>query len=258
MEYDGIIAKLDRADEHLKALTDEVRSFVDGEPNRYVIYLDGDAGSYRVCVTVKRPPPIRLSVICGDYIHCLRCVLDHLICLHVPTAQITRRTAFPIFDDPADFKAQVTRPARRGKRGYLTGLTDPNGTIVSYIEHVQPFNGQQGIDFHPLGILSKLSNADKHRTILTSATSHSESPDLHAVGQDVEFIGKAEFFYDRPLVDGADVIRGRFKPTGPQPHVQVKGHLPIDVAFGEELVPTRSLDVLRHAVREVVGKFQRL
>jgi hypothetical protein len=125
--------------------------------------------------------------------------------------------------------------------------------VFAYVEKSQPYNGPHGVEHHPLWLLAQLSNADKHRAILMRACSHTRSPDLRAGGPGIEFLGKAEFICDQPLFDGAEILRGRFRPMpGAQPQVEVMGHLPIDLAFGEDLVPSQSLRVLRDAVAEVV------
>jgi hypothetical protein len=248
---DGVRAKLDRADTHLMALTSEISAYFDGEALTYRTDADYDAGSYSVRVTIKTPPPIQLGVICGDYIHCLRSALDHLICGAVPT--IAKRTSFPIHRDKKLYFSEVIAPAWKGDSGPLTGL-DPEGTLFAYIQASQPYKGTHGHTAHPLWILGELSNADKHRAILTRASAHKklERPELSFQGPDIEYVGSAAFIYDEPLIDGAEILSGSFKITGPKPKVQVQGHFPVDIAFGELLAPSESLNGLQMAVREVI------
>lgn len=249
---DGIFAKLDRADEHLVALADETRAFVESEPNRYVVEVDYDAGRYVVRVDIRRQPPLRLSILCGDFIQCLRHALDHLAWAIVPAPG--RRTAFPIYGSADQFDREVRNP-KKPTRGRLYGL-DPNGKVLAYVERVQPYSGAQGVRNHPLWLLEQLSFQDKHRAILARVSSHGRSADLRIGGDDLEFAGKAVYRYDQPLEDGAEVIAGAFKPVRPVPEpkpvVKVFGHLPLDVAFGDEGVPSESLADLRNAAREIV------
>jgi hypothetical protein len=245
----GINAKLDRADEHMKALEDEIGVYVDSYPYDYALEIDPDGGRYSVRVTIKAPPPIRLAIICGDFIHNLRSTLEYGICALVPA--ITTSTQFPICKASSGFQSIVTA-AKRNRPGALTGL-NPTGKLFAYVEKAQPYNGAHGIDSHPLWLLAQLSNADKHRAILTTAGSHTPSTDLRIGGDDIEFIGKAELIYDQPLVDRAEVVRGQFEPTpGHKPDLYVYGRIPIDIAFGDQLVPSKSLPELVKAVREVV------
>jgi hypothetical protein len=255
-QIEGIHAKLDRADEHLQALTHEVRCFVKSNPNDYRIKLDLDACSYSVRVTLKRPPPIRAALICGDYAYCLRSALDHVAYAIVPPTK-RRTVAFPICKCAKDFRDKVVVPGPKGK-GALPSLNQ-TGTPFAYIEHVQPYNGRHGIEHNPLWLLDELCNADKHRTILVRACAHTPSPSARVTGEGVEFIGKGRFVYDQPLVDGAEVLSGHFRVIpGPEPKVHVHGDLPLTVAFGEDLLPLESLDALRNAAREVVENITRL
>jgi len=252
----GINAKLDRADEHLVTLANETRAWVDSEPNRYTVEVDYEAGTYCVRVALEKEPPIKLSIVCGDFVHCLRSALDYLVC--GLAEKVTRRSAFPIFHNRGDFAERVTLPAKNNRPGPLTGL-DLNGRVFAYVEHAQPYNGPHGVKHHPLWLLDELWNADKHRAILTMASSHAYGATLSVQGEGIEFIGQAAYFYDKPLEDSAEVIRGQFKPiTEGEPKMQMQGELPLDVAFGEEGVTSESLGTLRNAANEVVTNVLKL
>ncbi len=80
---------------------------------------------------------------------------------------------------------------------------------------------------------------------MAALSSHRHNPTVSFESSDAEFIGKAAFVYDRPLVDGAEVMSGRFLVTGPNPQMQMHGDLPIEIAFGEELVTTQGLNEIR-------------
>jgi hypothetical protein len=252
---DGIRAKLDRADEHLVALADEIGRFVDSEPNRYVVDVDYGAGRYSVRVTLEKQPPPRVAIICGDYVHCLHSALDHLARGLVPFPSV--RTAYPIYATPEEFAANV-RPVKRKRRGRLHGL-DSTSAVFAYIESTQPYNGPHEVDSHPIWLLGRLSDQDKHRPILTLVSAHGDSADLRVGGAGIEFTGRTSYLYDTPLKHGADVIRGEFQPiTEGQPQVHVYGHPPLEIAFGDEGVPSESLHTLRDAVRDVVASVLRL
>jgi hypothetical protein len=251
---DGIREKLRRADEHLKRLADELRAFFDTEPNTYRTDADLEAGSYSVRIELKAKPPIAVSVTCGDYIHCLRSALEHLVGSEVPNP--STKTSFPLEAKKMDFFTKVMTPAWSGKaNGPLTGL-DPEGDLFALIQASQPYRGQHGHAHHPLWLLGDLSNADKHRAIFATAASHRqlETSSVAFGGTDIEYIGQAEFRYDKPLKDDDEVLSGRFNVTGPNPQLNVHGHFPVDVAFGKPLVTSQGLDEIRKAVWEVIGK----
>jgi hypothetical protein len=252
-QRDGINAKLDRADEHMRSLTDEITTYFESEPHTYRTHVDLEAGTYRVTVAITRLPPIRLAIICGDFAHNLRAALDHSV--YGLVSAPTRKTAFPIYRCEEDFTSWVETPARKGKPGPLTGL-DPDGVLFARIVACQPFRHVDGPDDHPLEALQQLSNADKHRTILTSVATHrvaghDQPPDIDFTGTNLEFTGRAVFTYDTPLQDGDEFLRGEFRATGPQPRPELKGNLLTDLAFGDLLTTTHGLNTTRLAVRAI-------
>ncbi len=251
---DGIREKLRRADEHLERLTRELGAFFDTEPLAYRTDADYKAGSYSVRIEIKAKPPIPISITCGDYIHNLRCALEHLVGSEVPKA--STKTGFPLEAEKMDFFTKVMTPAWDGKaNGPLTGL-DPEGKLFALIQESQPYRGKHGRAHHPLWLLGDLSNSDKHRAIFARATSHERVKPgaISFDGTDIEYVGKAKLRYDKPLKDGDEVLSGGFQVTGPNPHAHVHGNFPVEVAFGEQLVPTQSLEDIRKAVREVIDK----
>jgi hypothetical protein len=257
----GIRAKLDRADEHLTELVEEVGAYFDSQPHSYPTEVDLGAGTFIVRIRINESPPSRLAIICGDFIQNLRAALDHLA--NGLVAKPTRRTQFPIVSDPDDFMCQVTLPARRNQRGPLTGL-DPDGGIFAQIERLQPYHhSDEGPGSHPLLALVQLSNTDKHRTILTAASGHridpsGAHPDISFEGSDIEFTGEAVYTYDKVLADGDEVLRGDLEVTGPNPEPRISGDLITDLAFGSDAgfgrdrpITTDGLATTRSAVRSI-------
>jgi hypothetical protein len=247
---DGIRAKLDRANEHLETLKGEIGAFLGGEPHTYWTKADIHNGRYSVHVTINAEPPLRLSVICGDYIQCLRSALDYLVCAVVP--KVTKRTAFPIYENPDDYFCSVVVPARRKRQGPLTGL-DVEGDLFTAIQQLQPHEGPHGHEAHFLFLLRELSNMDKHRAILARAAAHSAVTEpIGMVVHDVR-LGHAQYELGQPLKNGAKVAWGTFVVTGPEPHVEMEGDFPVEVAFGDPLVRLDGLEQLRDGVREVIA-----
>ncbi len=247
---DGIRAKLDRADEHLEALKNEIGVFLNGKPHVYWTKADVHKGRYAVHVTINAEPPLRLSVICGDYIQCLRSTLDYLVCAVVP--KVTRRTAFPIFDNSDDYFCGVVLPARRKRQGPLTGL-EVEGDLFAAIQQLQPHEGPHGHEAHFLFVLRELSNVDKHRAILARAAAHSAVTEpVGMIAHDVR-LGHAQYELGQPLKNGAKVAWGTFDVTGPEPHVEMDGDFPVEIAFGDPPVRLNGLEQLRDGVRDVIA-----
>jgi hypothetical protein len=153
----GVREKLRRAHEHTETLDREIGAYFDGEPHAYWTDADYDRGRYSVRITINTPPPVKLGVICGDVIHCLRSVLDHLVCSHVK--HVTRQTAWPLYGKKRLFYERVIAPAWTNREGPLTGL-DPEGPLFALIQEFQPYKGKYGYTEHPLWVLGQLSNAE--------------------------------------------------------------------------------------------------
>jgi hypothetical protein len=128
-------------------------------------------------------------------VHCLRSALDHLCGL---VEKVSTRTGFPVYHGRGDFAERVTLLAKNNRPGALTGL-DLNGRPFAYIEHTQPYNGTARSRKPPPWLLNELWNADKHRAILAMASSHAHGATLSVSGDGIEFVGKAAYFYDKPL-----------------------------------------------------------
>jgi hypothetical protein len=102
------------------------------------------------------PSPLHLGVIVGDFLHNLRCVLDHLVwqLVELNGQEPTNHNQFPIFDKRANYKAKAGR--------YLRGVAADHQALI---ETFQPYrlNGDPKYDY--LAMLRDLSNIDKHRFV---------------------------------------------------------------------------------------------
>jgi hypothetical protein len=94
----GILAKLDRADEHLESIETEVARFLYGKPYEVVGELNEEDRAWYFILRVHREPPVRLATLIGDTAHNLRSALDHLVWQLVEISGGTAGTtnAFPI------------------------------------------------------------------------------------------------------------------------------------------------------------------
>jgi hypothetical protein len=90
--------KLARAAEHLESLNEEVASYLDSRPYEVVQETQPEGNPLLVC-KVNSLPPMRLSVLLGDFLHNLRSALDHLAWQLVLVNGSTpgKRTGFPIY-----------------------------------------------------------------------------------------------------------------------------------------------------------------
>jgi hypothetical protein len=102
------------------------------------------------------PSPLHLGVIVGDFLHNLRCVLDHLVwqLVELNGQEPTRQNQFPIFDSPEAYEKAAGR--------YLRGVAPDH---MALIETFQPYHLGPNAAYHSLAVLRELSNIDKHRFV---------------------------------------------------------------------------------------------
>ncbi len=105
-------------------------------------------------------PPLYLGVIVGDFLHNLRCGLDHLIwqLVLLNGATPTKSHQFPICDTEDEFR----RKAKQQLRGLTPSQVD---TVATF----QPYRLGDEAKMHSLAALRDLSNIDKHQFVHSSA-----------------------------------------------------------------------------------------
>ena len=250
----GVEAKIRRADEHWQTLRDASEAFIDSNPYSMVLEHVSDLPvRYAMRAKVTADPPVRLGVIVGDYVNNLRSALDHLVWQiviahgeHAPT----RRTAFPITFSKKDFTMDVIRPRRRGKKSPLLGV-DRNSLRI--IEKVQPYKGRKRRGrFNAFGVLSELSNVDKHQVVHASiAAMTDQEPNIVGAG-----FGAAEVRWGPVVVtDGAQLGTVTFHGSEPPENLALHGTFAVEMCFGEMRIPGHRLVDLRNAVVSLVNRW---
>ncbi len=213
----GIKLKLTRAQEHLNAITIINARFSAVECKvSFTVDYEKDLGFFVIDLP---QPPLEICTIVGDCLHNLRSILDYLVWQIVLSNQPEKpdnSNMFPICSSPENFRTQV-------KRRRLSGVPM---TAVSIIEKFQPYNATD----HPLALLNKLYNADKHRDLnFTIAV----ASDL-----DISYIRNGEV-YLRTILGNDEVRSGAIlgnvgiplSMTGSLPEVQINGKAECFVAF---------------------------
>ncbi|MGI9050934.1 MAG: hypothetical protein ACR2GU_16430 [Rubrobacteraceae bacterium] len=74
----GVRLKLDRANQHLLALTGEVEAFFKRDPYRVEGHSKSNGLEYVFKTKIVEHPPLRLSLIAGDAPQNMRFALDHI------------------------------------------------------------------------------------------------------------------------------------------------------------------------------------
>jgi hypothetical protein len=204
----GVRLKLDRAEYHLDALSDEMREFIERQADdqtfitRHNVLDDSWPAIFQA-----KPLPDNWGVKLGDAVHNMRSALDHLVAQLVLLANATvhERHQFPIFDDPNDWQRRVVQPPQSRRRGLLDFI-DPQHIAV--IESLQPYQPSTGLP--TLAMIRDFSNADKHKLIHAALRNLTAKPRLSAnitIPANIR-----EVIYQNPgtpLEDGTEVARYR-------------------------------------------------
>lgn len=169
----------------------------------------------------------------------------------------SRRTQFPIFERRAAYRARAPAMIRG------VGRSD-RGTL----ERLQPFYRSRGglpPGGHPLAMLARLSNTDKHQVIHAAVTRlglHGDVPrdDNPRVikgipNEDAGKILKETWRRDIELDDGNEIVRFRLAPIGPNPEVTMNYQLGVSVSFGLNALGS-FLPYVREGVEHVMDTFE--
>lgn len=224
-------AKLDRANEHRHELDAAIRSYLMDEPMALSQpEYDGASGHFlcRGHVALQAPP--RLGAILGDYVNNVRCALDYAIwALASDAGKATGKSKFPVCVTRAEF-------ANAGPQA-LRGLKPQD---AAFVEQVQPFAQlPERPEDHPLRILQRLSNIDKHR-VLHPLLSAARDADPTAAGfRLVEGSGDLQHpqvNVGAPWQDGEPIVRVRLEPDDPTAKLEWFGQIDVEIVFGEARV----------------------
>jgi hypothetical protein len=200
-DVSGVLAKLERADEHWVAFDELLGEFLASQP--YSIYTEYDlkTGWHSLRWNVLREPPLeRLALLFGDMISNLRTTLDYLVWQLVLAggSRPGRRTGFPVVRKEKDWEVQ--------SKAALRGVAPE---WVAEIRALQPFNWPERTAIHPLAILDHVNNLNKHRFLPVAVVSVEQLGLLINVkpvpGETLE----SRDFLDKPITPGGELARFR-------------------------------------------------
>jgi len=113
---DGIYAKLDRADEHVKALHTKTSAALESADNGVRIDPNPQPGEVSLLARVNLVPDIRWSVIIGECVYQLRSALDHLAHqLSARNGPVPEGCEFPISAMLPSFPPPKVMGSRKGR-----------------------------------------------------------------------------------------------------------------------------------------------
>ncbi len=153
--------KVGWAKHHLRALDEEMRKWLEGDPYTVLGHDDLKRGEHIISLDIG-PIPIVLGLIVGDFTSCLRGALDHLAYALTLTKLGTRneRTYFPVMGTMTD----------KGRAKFHRDLAGLPVEAISLIDSLQPYHCGDAYKITKLWRLHRLWNIDKHRRIPFFAT----------------------------------------------------------------------------------------
>lgn len=177
----GALLKFRRGRHHGQVIQIFIQQFLNTNPYQIVPEPDPKANDRVIFrAKVREQPPLEWGPIIGDVAHNWRSTLDHIAWQLVKVrgnGKTSNRTQFPIFDEdpfippkPSDSRKLKDRRRRARDRfnGQVAGMCPDD---VALIKRLQPYKRRKGPQGHPLSILGRLSNWDKHNELaLTGQT----------------------------------------------------------------------------------------
>lgn len=226
----GIVAKLDRGDDHLKGMDVEVAAFLYSEPWKVAFERDRKRGHdwYLASFSIERYPPAEWSLRVGEAVHQYRASLDHLMTElarlrhNAYILRPDRSPNFPICPTPGQFWA-------KSDTGHIPANSVKKEVRPEHFAELERLQPKQPEDLRGSGritapaaleLLRWMDDLDKHATVRPGFIGP-QGVHYHAfwsVGNygDVDpDVGDPDFeeIYKPfgPLDDGTQLYRARFR-----------------------------------------------
>lgn len=160
--FEGAVGKIGRAKYQLRDLEARFESVLGEWPLQLSEALEmrpgENVGDYTFTVEIVAVPKREWAVLIGEVVHNLRSALDHAV--YAAAESPDGKTAFPVITDPAKWDG----------RSVARKLRSVPPAAVEIVKRVQPFvaAAQHDPAEHPLALLERLWNHDKHRMLQTA------------------------------------------------------------------------------------------
>lgn len=170
--YASVDLKLSRAREHMETFKAELTTYVGSDPMYLLPQPHDDPLRKPFNIGLREPPPPRLSVLYGDFVHNLRSTLDHLVmalAIDNGADPFDSTIQFPICDQPDRFFGVLDKKTGKWPRKPIRGtgryqIRALRSAPQAFIEGLQPY--RRPSDAWILEEIQNLDNIDKHRNII--------------------------------------------------------------------------------------------
>ena len=239
----GVMAKRDRANDHLERIERHIQTFFDSNPYPFATERHPEHGLYQArLIHPKDFPATELSLMIGDCVHNMRSALDY-IAWELAGGNINdMQTMFPIFDTKAGFD-------RRGRKR-IEAIT--NEDVRTKIERFQPYNSPG--PFPTIAAIQKVDAADKHKLLTVTVALLQESGIDGRIPPQAKATTYKGHFVNVPGIRLVhDAIIATYSIAPPCPEMQVDFVLTPQVEFGDNLgLPARAYVV--HNLKLMLGE----
>jgi hypothetical protein len=264
------LAKLDRADETMRAFDKELARVSHAKPLKVKVDVDFQSGWSTAYILHSETIPPGLSVLIGESLYHGRSVLEHLVWALVKAnhKKPGKHHTFPAWDQPprlegardmADAFIKITKSKQ------LAGVPM---AAIALIERLQPYNRPDPSESF-LSVLNRMARDDRHHALHGS---HVGGRPLDSRGllidiepvfvpargyRIVEFVSLMR--EGKALVRGTKLARWRTVPLTRQNHVSVKGDIPSFIAFGDRKtghILAQDFKKINAAIRQYLGAFE--
>lgn len=215
-----------------------------------------DAKRHRVNVFIEsiEPLPVEWGLLIGDVAHNYRSCLDHVAWALVERGRTPPRALteeqkgkiyFPVIPSRTWFNKSLAR--------LLPGVRRAD---IAVVRRYQPYHERESRrPRHALAVLHSLSNDDKHRSVQPAqAAPQAATYDIKNV-RDCLVTRVAESFVVRETLQvGTQLAPIYVRKTGPQPDVEVHGHLSVQPALQQGVILDEWLGAMRRLVSELLGE----
>jgi hypothetical protein len=248
--FGGCRAKIGRAYEHLETFeTEFAASAQQGIPITFGSEFDSQTQTVSTKIIGLPEIPDRWMLIAADALQNFRAALNYLA-WELAILELRRQgearepksnTEFPIATEPERFRADR--------------ITDLHPLHQTMIRGFQPYHGRYRAPAHPLALLQRLTNTDKHRTFQFGFVTAIETLLGRYTAHDCTVTHSNYFILD-PFQIGAEYARHDVIPTGPNPTIHEQPSLALAIAFGDGWAVVPTLMDIGAKVNEIVGAFR--